>query len=138
MNVLLPIKPKFVEKILTGEKRYEFRKLIFKSRTKVDRVYIYSSSPVKKIVGSFRLGEIIEKDPKLIWEELNEFGGINEEEFFKYFGDRKMGFALEIKDLEILEKPIDPYVELENFIAPQNFCYLKQGLPSKKCNGKKI
>ena len=30
MNVLLSIKPRFVEKILEGEKRFEFRKGIFK------------------------------------------------------------------------------------------------------------
>ncbi len=51
MNVIFSIKPKYVERILSGEKKYEFRKRIWKKQ--VDRVFIYASSPVKKIVASF-------------------------------------------------------------------------------------
>ena len=32
MDVLLSIKPKYVKSIIEGEKRYEFRKAIFKNR----------------------------------------------------------------------------------------------------------
>ena len=40
MNVILSIKPEFVEKIFSGEKQYEYRKILFKQ--KVDTVYIYA------------------------------------------------------------------------------------------------
>jgi hypothetical protein len=53
--VLLSIKPKYVKSIIEGDKRYEFRKTIFKNR-EINRIYIYSSSPVKKIVGTFEIG----------------------------------------------------------------------------------
>ncbi len=59
MNVLLSIKPKYVNEIINGNKRYEFRKVIFRNRN-VTTVYIYSSSPEKQIVGSFEIGDIIE------------------------------------------------------------------------------
>ena len=52
MNVILSIKPEFVEKIFSGEKQYEYRKILFKQ--KVDTVYIYASRPISKIVGEFR------------------------------------------------------------------------------------
>ena len=58
MTVLLSIKPDYVEKILDGSKKYEFRKIIFNDN--IQRIMIYSSSPVKKIVGFFRRGQIIE------------------------------------------------------------------------------
>ena len=32
MDVLLSIKPKYVDAILKGEKKYEFRKIIFKNK----------------------------------------------------------------------------------------------------------
>lgn len=32
MNVILSIKPEFVEKIFSGEKQYEYRKVLFKQR----------------------------------------------------------------------------------------------------------
>jgi len=47
MNVLLSIKPKYASQIIEGNKRYEFRKSVFKNRD-LDMVYIYSSSPVKR------------------------------------------------------------------------------------------
>ncbi|KKG72993.1 GNAT family N-acetyltransferase [Methanosarcina mazei] len=128
MNVILPIKPKFVKEIIRGRKKYEFRKVTFKSKRKIDRVYIYSSSPEKKIVGSFKLGRIIEDTPEALWENLNEFAGIEKDEFFSYFGNRKNGFALEIKDLKIFDEPIDPYKELDSFVPPQNFSYINQDL----------
>ena len=62
MDVLLSIKPKYVKSIIEGEKRYEFRKTIFKNR-EINRIYIYSSSPVKKIVASFVIGTILEDHP---------------------------------------------------------------------------
>lgn len=34
MEVLLAIKPEFVEKIFSGEKKYEFRKVVFKKEVR--------------------------------------------------------------------------------------------------------
>lgn len=43
MRVLLSIKPEFVKKIISGEKKYEFRRKIFKRDVKI--VIIYASYP---------------------------------------------------------------------------------------------
>ena len=48
-SILLSIKPEYVEKILKGEKRYEFRRKL--CQKEVDKIYIYETSPVKKVVG---------------------------------------------------------------------------------------
>jgi len=53
MNVLLSIKPKYVDLILNGEKKYEFRRKIFRNET--NKVYVYCTSPVKKIVAYFTI-----------------------------------------------------------------------------------
>jgi type I restriction enzyme S subunit len=52
MNVLLSIKPKYVELIKAGFKKYEFRRKISK-KFDGSKVYIYSTSPIKKIIGVF-------------------------------------------------------------------------------------
>ena len=122
MNVLLSIKPKYAEAILKGEKQYEFRKVIFKDR-KVERIYIYSSSPVKRIVGVFVVGDIIEDHPKRIWKKCKEKSGINEEDFFNYFNGNEKGYAIRIDNLEPVEYPIDPKSLSSDFIPPQSFCY---------------
>ena len=84
MDVLLSIKPKYVKSIIEGEKRYEFRKTIFKNR-EINRIYIYSSSPVKKIVGTFEIGGILEDHPVDLWDTVKEFAGIDNRDFFAYF-----------------------------------------------------
>ena len=56
MNVLLSVKPKYAEKIVEGKKKYEFRRAIFQKQN-IEKVYIYSSSPVSKIVAAFRSEE---------------------------------------------------------------------------------
>src|SRR4030067_2461175 len=129
MNVLLSFKPKYVEEILNGNKKYEFRKVIFKCRDELGMVYIYSSSPVKKIVGAFVIENIIEDHPEVLWAQFKEFSGINnEKEFFSYFGANKKGFAIEIGDLEIFENPADPRLLIPGFVPPQSFRYIDDNI----------
>jgi type I restriction enzyme S subunit len=99
MNVLLSIKPKYVNEIVNGNKRYEFRKSVFRKRGNVGKVYIYASSPVKRIVS-----------------------GISEVEFFDYFRDKDKGYAIEIGMLELFG-PINPKDHVPDFSPPQSFCY---------------
>ncbi|CAG0964490.1 hypothetical protein METP2_01007 [Methanosarcinales archaeon] len=125
MNVLLSIKPKYVEEILNGNKKYEFRKSIFKCREELEMIYIYSSSPVKKIVGAFVIENIIEDHPEVLWLKFKEFSGINDEkEFFNYFGSKKKGFAIKIGELEVFKSPVDPRLLNLDFVPPQSFCYI--------------
>jgi len=127
MDVLLSIKPKYVKSIIEGEKRYEFRKTIFKNR-EINRIYIYSSSPVKKIVASFVMGSILEDHPYDLWDTVREYAGINDRDFFAYFKGKSRAFAIEIQNLRELPNPIDPYETMPGFVPPQSYCYVK-GMP---------
>ena len=122
MNVLLSIKPRYVEAILKGDKRYEFRKNIFRNKD-VENVYIYATSPVKKIVGFFKVGNILEDHPVCLWDQLKEFSGLDEKEFFNYFGDNKSGFAIEIQSVTEFLNPLEPRDIIPSFVPPQSFCY---------------
>ena len=53
MKVILSIKPEFVEKIINGEKKFEYRRKIFKKD--VEKVLIYASSPIKLVVGELHV-----------------------------------------------------------------------------------
>jgi|WetSurSiteA1Bulk_404760.scaffolds.fasta_scaffold07368_2 predicted transcriptional regulator len=127
MNVLLSIKPKHAESILSGQKKYEFRKTVFR-RKHINTVYVYATSPVKKIVGTFRIGDIIEDQPMILWSQLNEVSGLDEFEFFNYFKNNKIGFAIEIRDVKRFEAPLDPSEVIPDFVPPQSFCYMKFSL----------
>ncbi len=123
MNVLLSIEPKYAEAIISGIKKYEFRRTIFK-RKDIDRVYLYSNSTVRKIVGAFEIERIIEGNPQEIWKKCHEYGGISEEDFFKYFTGARKAFAIKIKNAQIFHEPIDPYSMFVKFTPPQSFYYL--------------
>lgn len=123
MNVLISIKPKYVEKIISKEKTYEFRRNIFKKE--VEKVVIYSTSPEKKIIGCFKSKKIIKDCPKNLWKNFSEEAGINKEDFFDYFENREEGFALKIDELEIFGNPIETD-KLVDFYAPQSFKYMNE------------
>ncbi len=113
MKVLLSIKPEYVNKILIGEKKYEFRRKIFKKNVK--HAYIYSTRPVQRITVSFKIGKIIEASPETLWSEYKEYAGISEESFFKYFQSCRTGYAIEIsmakklKDRKLKSRPPQSY-----------------------------
>jgi predicted transcriptional regulator len=125
MSILLSIKPKYADKIVEGKKRYEFRKTKL-DKTRVNYAYIYSTSPVKKIIGKIIIDDILEGNPKEIWDLCSKYSGISEDEYYKYFSDSKKAYALSIKHFEPLKKEIDPYIELDNFIPPQSFYYINE------------
>lgn len=121
-SILLSIKPRYVKSIIAGEKQFEFRKSIFRS-SEIEKVYIYASAPIKKIVGYFNLGDIIQGEPLEIWERCSDLGGISEEEFFRYYEGKTKAFSLCIDKLNIFDNAICPYSTFENFTPPQSFMY---------------
>ena len=123
MNALLSIKPTYVEAIVKGEKRYDFRKSIFGSKN-IEKVYIYSTAPIKKVVGFFTIGEIIADHPERLWGQFKEYSGLSETEFFSYFRGNEKGFAIEIENVEVFITPIDPKELRPSFVPPQFFCYV--------------
>jgi type I restriction enzyme S subunit len=124
MNAILSIKPKYVHAILSGEKRVEFRKAVFKRE--VEKVYIYSSAPEKKIVGYFIVSKVVEDAPKKLWQKFRLIGGIEKDNFFDYYKNKDVGYSLCFDKVNQFEKHIDPYRVIKNFTPPQSFCYCKE------------
>lgn len=122
MNVLLSIKPKYAELIRSGLKKYEFRRKIFK-KTSGCKIFIYSTSPVKKITGVFDASIIHQDSPYRIWDMFGEYSGISEEDFFQYFRGCETAYAIEIRNLVIFEKPHDPSNYFLEFTPPQSYRY---------------
>ena len=123
-SVILSIKPIYAQAIMSGTKKVEFRKKIFKRP--VDKIFVYSSSPEKKIVGFFTIKEIVENNPKKLWQEFNEVGGIDKIDFFNYYQDSETGFSIKINGVQKFENGIDPTDIFDNFCAPQSFFYLEK------------
>ena len=56
-SILLSIKPEYAEKILSGEKRYEFRRKLCKRE--IDKIYIYATRPVQKVIADAGMRDIL-------------------------------------------------------------------------------
>lgn len=125
MNALLSIKPEFADKILSGEKQYEFRKTRFSSPAEVDTIFMYASSPAQELVGSFTFDDIVKGPPAELWREFGEQSGIkSESRFMDYFSGNSTGYAIAIDEVTALESPIDPHQEVANFRPPVSFQYV--------------
>jgi predicted transcriptional regulator len=123
MRVLLSIKPEYAEKILSGEKRFEFRKSAFKNKS-VKTVVIYATKPVGKVVGEFEVDQIIAGCPMDLWRQTIDFSGIKKSFFMEYFSGRDIGYAIKIKDVKRYAVPQDISDFLPHGSAPQFFYYL--------------
>lgn len=123
-DAILSIKPVYAEAILDGVKTVEFRKKVFKKN--VERIYIYSSSPTKMIVGYFTFSDIVEDTPENLWKTFYKVGGIEKADFFDYYKEAEKGFGIVIKEVVKFKNEIDPIEFIENFTAPQSYIYLEK------------
>ena len=122
MRVLLSIKPEYADRIFTGEKKYEFRRAIFKNQ-KVTNVVVYASSPVRKVIGEFEVLDVIHDDVGALWEKTRSFAGISESKFFDYFSDRDKGYAISIGETHKYQQSLSLREEF-GLTPPQSFVYL--------------
>ena len=122
-SILLSIKPEYVEKILKGEKRYEFRRKL--CQKEVDKIYIYETSPVKKVVGEAVDIEKLQGDKEMIWEQTKGVAGVTREGFDQYFADMKTAGAYYLGKVKVYETARD----IKSFgisAAPQSFVYVEE------------
>jgi predicted transcriptional regulator len=120
-HALLSIRPPYAEAIFRREKRYEFRRAIF--RKEVEVVVVYITSPISMVVGEFEVKHIISDEIASLWERTRSKAGIDSDGFFKYFAGREVGYAIAIGDVRRYGKPLA--LETNYGVrAPQSFLYL--------------
>ncbi len=123
MKILLSIKPEYAEKILSGEKRFEFRRILPKNK-EVKKVVIYATMPVGKVIGEFEIADFISAAPSLLWELTEEFSGISLTFFEDYFSGREVAHAIKVGDVKRYRKAKKLTDVLSHGTPPQSFCYI--------------
>ncbi len=122
-KVLISIKPEYVNKILNGTKKYEYRRTLAKKN--VSALVIYSTWPVKEIVGEVDVIGTIEMAPSSLWEKTKKEAGISRKKYREYFKKRKKACTYVlgvVTKYENSKKLSDIGVQQ----APQSFLYLTQ------------
>ncbi len=120
-NIVLPIKPSYADKILSGEKKYEYRKRLCKDS--IDKIYIYATSPVKRIIGEVKVLQKLNQEKEILWEISKEESGVSKEEFFKYFQKTDNGSAYYLGEVKKYNQPLT----LESIgikYTPQSYVYI--------------
>lgn len=120
-KMLLSINPEHVENILNGSKQFEFRKI--KCKSDVDKIIIYSTSPVGRVVGEVEVLEVIEDTPEKVWNITAEYSGITKRFYDQYFEHREKAIAYKLGEVKKYREPL----KLSDFgisFAPQSFVYI--------------
>lgn len=120
-KILMSIKPEYVDKIFTGEKKYEYRKRLCKE--KIDTIIVYSSSPIQKVVGELKIKQVLYNKKSIIWDKTNRYGGITKTKYDKYYENCDYAVAYEIEKAILYDKQKD----LKDFnvkMAPQSYVYI--------------
>ncbi|MCQ2361312.1 MAG: ASCH domain-containing protein [Paludibacteraceae bacterium] len=123
MKVLLSIKPEFANKIFDGSKKFEFRKSVFKNPS-VDTVVVYASSPVQKVIGEFKVSEIITDDVERLWQKTAQYSGISKMFYDEYFSQKREANAIAVGRKTKYSEPLS----LSDFgikYPPQSYMYIQ-------------
>ena len=121
-KILMPINPCYVEEILAGRKKYEYRKIKAK-KNNINKIIIYSTSPVMKVVAEVDVEEIIEETPEKMWELTKNYSGITEDFYYKYYKNKKSAIAYKLGNVKKYKEPKN-LSEIGIDFIPQSFVYL--------------
>lgn len=120
-TILLSIKPEYVNRIIEGTKKYEYRRRIAKK--KVDLIIIYCTHPIMKIVATVEIKGIVYAAPSTLWEQTKFAAGISRKKYREYFKNCKVAYAYKLGKVSVYDIPKD----LKDFnlsFAPQSFVYV--------------
>ena len=73
-KVLMSVNPIHAEKILSGTKKYEFRKT--RCKKPIEVIVIYITAPIMKILGEVQVKNVIEGIPQDVWDKTKSAAGI--------------------------------------------------------------
>lgn len=121
ITIILSIHPNHIDKILSGEKRYEYRKRIPQD---INHLIVYATAPTKKVVAIIEVDMVMKDTPQNIWNLTQNESGVSYEFFMNYFNDLSIGYAIKFRKIYKLPNPIEI-----TFIdgvkgAPQSYQYV--------------
>jgi predicted transcriptional regulator len=129
MEMIVSIRPEYVEEIASGEKTWEYRK----SRPKAipERIWVYETRPTKHIVGYLIVDKILEDTPNKVFDQTGKEGKAGSRQgFLSYYRGYGTAYAWHIKEYVELAHPINPYSR-RDFRPPVSWGYFDITLPSK-------
>lgn len=125
-DVLVSIRPIYAGKIMNGRKTVELRRRFPSTLAAGTVALIYSSSPVRAIVGYARIKEVCRLPIAEIWDRYNEDACIDRADFDSYFAGVSHGYAILLDGVKQFSCEVHA-ITLQRkfgFVPPQSFRYL--------------
>lgn len=122
MKIIVSINPEYVEKILSGEKKFEYRTRVAKQQ--VDTLIIYATKPIMKVVTEAEILGVIATSPEELWNQTKNQSGITKSFFDEYFKDKQVAYAYKLGTVKVYEKP-KSLLDFGLRMAPRSFAYVK-------------
>ena len=121
-RLLMSINPEHVDNILSGTKKYEFRKT--RCKEDIDSIIIYSTFPIMKVVAEVEVKEIIEGTPQVIWNKTQTAAGIDKLFFDRYYLGRSTAVAYALGKVKKFSTP-KLLADYGIRTAPQSYVYVR-------------
>jgi predicted transcriptional regulator len=128
--LLLSVRPRFAEAILSGQKTVEVRRRRIGTHEGAS-VVLYASSPVMAVVGTARIERVETIPLEEAWSRYGHSMGISRSEFDEYLDGSQIACLLVLSDPSALIEPV-PLGELrrgQHFQPPQSYRFVAQSDP---------
>lgn len=129
--ILMSILPRWFNLIISGVKKWEYRKILIKAQPE-SRIIFYLSKDVHAIVGEAEIEKIIRGPVEYLIEQTINESQEKPEDMKKSFAGKQFGSAIKLKNLLIYKKPIslqEIQRKIPNFRPPQSFYYISKDSP---------
>ena len=130
-SALFAIRPRYAEALTDGRKGVEFRR-VRPTLEPGDLVFIYSTGPVRAVIGTFVCGEIVEARVATLWRKYRSIAGVAKQTFEEYFRGLDEGSAIEVAAHSRWERALDIDAirsRVVGFTPPQSYMFIRQGTP---------
>jgi len=127
-DVLVSIRPIYASRIMKGQKTVELRRRFPESGATGATALIYSSSPVRAVVGCARIKLVLKLPISKIWKDHNEAACVTKDEFDKYFDGLTVGFAILFESVKSFKWELKAAHLEEKFglVPPQSYRYVTE------------
>ena len=125
--LLLSLKPDYADLVFEGLKKAELRRR-FILHMKNREVFIYVSSPIMKLRGGFRIGQVWTGSPEEVWSIVSNLAKVTRRDFDAYFEGQAIAYALEITEVWEYQHPRSIHTlrnRFSNFVVPQSWRHVR-------------
>lgn len=120
-KIIISINPEYVEKIISGEKKFEYRTKAAKED--INKIIIYETKPIMKVVAEVEILDVIATTPEELWDQTKNQSGITKSFFDEYFKNKQIAYAYKLGTVKVYEKP-KSLLDFGLRMAPQSFAYV--------------